>query len=105
MLGGNAAARVFQKFASEAAFEAHFAKHAAEWGAQGITKAEYLARAQALLTAKPGGNILSFTRAGGDILRYNTATNEFAVGSASGAIRTFFRPQDGMQYWVRQVGP
>jgi pyocin large subunit-like protein len=43
-------------------------------------------------------------RRGGDILRYNVRTNEFAVGAADGTIRRLFRPQDGIKYWLKQVG-
>ena len=83
--------------------ESHFAKHAAEWGAGNITKAAYLKRAQSLLNRAPGGEVLGHVRANGDILRYNTRTNEFVVGTAQGQIRTLFRPTDGLQYWLRQV--
>jgi pyocin large subunit-like protein len=31
--------------------------------------------------------------------------HEFAVGAADGTIRTLFRPQDGVAYWLKQVGP
>ncbi len=93
----------FKGFGSEALLEQHFAKHAAEWGVEGMTKAEYLGRAQALLNSKAGGDILGLARAGGDILRYNATTNEFAVGTAQGVIRTFFRPTEGFAYWLSQV--
>ena len=83
----------------------HFAKHAAEWGVGNITKSGYLKRAQSLLSKKPGGKILGHKRSNGDILRYNTKTNEFAVGSANGTIRTLFRPARGMEYWSKQVAP
>jgi RHS repeat-associated protein len=77
----------------------HFSKHAAEWGAGNITKAGYLKRAQSLLGKDVGGDILGAVRANGDVLRYNAATNEFAVGAANGTIRTLFRPSGGMSYW------
>lgn len=46
----------------------------------------------------------SHTRANGDILRYNTRTNEFAVGAQDGTIRTLFRPKDRLNYWNKEVG-
>ncbi len=82
----------------------HFEKHAAEWGAGNITKTSYLNRARNLLESAPGGDILGHTRPSGDILRYNVRTNEFAVGTADGTIRTMFRPAEGMNYWLKQVG-
>jgi RHS repeat-associated protein len=83
----------------------HFSKHAGEWGAGNITKDAYLKRAGDLLGREPGGQILGHTRTNGDILRYNTRTNEFAVGAQDGTIRTLFRPKDGLNYWNKQVGP
>ena len=83
----------------------HFNKHAGEWGAGNITKDSYLKRAIDLLGREPGGEILGHTRANGDILRYNTITNEFAIGAQDGTIRTLFKPKDGLNYWNKQVGP
>ena len=83
----------------------HFNKHAGEWGAGNLTKEAYLKRAQDILGREPGGEILGHTRANGDILRYNTRTNELAVGAQDGTIRTLFRPKDGLDYWNKQVGP
>ena len=40
---------------------------------------------------------------GAERIRYNVRTNEFAVGTAEGTIRTLFRPQEGMAYWLRQI--
>lgn len=37
--------------------------------------------------------------------RFNVVTNEFAVQTAEGTIRTFFRPTEGVAYWLKQVGP
>jgi len=88
---------------AEGQLEKHFGKHAAEWGAGNITKDAYLKRAGDLLGREPGGNILGAARANGDILRYNIRTNEFAVGTAEGTIRTLFRPTEGLKYWLRQV--
>jgi pyocin large subunit-like protein len=94
-----------EQFASQKLFDGHFAKHAAEWGAGNITKAGYLKRAQDLLGRAVGGDILGAVRANGDMLRYNVRTNEFAVGTADGFIRTLFRPEKGLEYWLNQVGP
>jgi RHS repeat-associated protein len=103
-LGGTAAVRYVAKGFAEGELEGHFVKHAGEWGAEGITKAGYLRRAQTLLGRNAGGDILGHVRSNGDVLRYNQRTNEFAVGTADGTIRTFFRPGDGIAYWRQQVG-
>ena len=79
----------------------HLAKHAAEWGAGNIAKTGYRKRAQSLLGKDVGGDILGAVPKKGDVLRYNSRTNEFAVGTADGTIRTLFRPKNGMDYWKR----
>jgi pyocin large subunit-like protein len=78
-------------------------KHANEFGS--ITRNAYLQRARTLLGSDVGGDISGVVRPNGDVLRYNSVTNEFAVGRADGTIRTYFRPIDGVAYWKRQVGP
>jgi hypothetical protein len=80
----------------------HFRKHAAEWAPPISSEAAYLRQASDLLSFPPGGSILQKVRPNGDILRYNTATNEFASMASDGTIRTFFRPTDGINYWNRQ---
>jgi len=83
--------------------ENHFSKHAAEWGAGNITQGGYLTRARQLLSSDLGRDIDGFTRANGDIVRYNIKTNEFAIGAADGTIRTLFRPTRGVQYYLEQL--
>ncbi|MBV9948536.1 MAG: Hint domain-containing protein [Myxococcales bacterium] len=84
--------------------QAHFDKHKGEWP-PGLTQQQYLDGARNLLSQFPGGNVLGFTRANGDVLRYDTATNEFAVMAKDGTIRTYFRPTNGINYWNSQVAP
>jgi RHS repeat-associated protein len=63
-----------------------------------------------LVTAPATGPIQQFLRANGDVLKYNAVTNEFVVSSANGVvwangvIRTFFKPTDGAQYWLTEIG-
>ncbi len=38
-----------------------------------------------------------------DRLLYNAATNEFAVVTSQGVLRTYFKPQEGIAYWMDQV--
>ena len=96
---------LFRGAASEATtfaagqLEAHFQKHAAEFGYE--SAAEYLRGAQALIRGGPG--VGTFSR-GTDTLFYRAATNEFGVLTNNGVIRTYFRPKQGMEYWLRQTG-
>lgn len=94
--GLGAAARDVRAFAPGKWFS-HFIKHGREFGY--TTSVQYLRGAQRLTGGGPG--ISTFTRANGDRLFYNAATNEFGVLSGGGVIRTYFRPTDGINYWNR----
>jgi pyocin large subunit-like protein len=84
-------------------FDNHFQKHVIKQKEFGnITKEEYLKKAQALVSQKGGGNILIKKNSEGDTLFFNRETNEFAVLSKDGYIRTFFKPQDGIAYFNKQ---
>jgi pyocin large subunit-like protein len=72
----------------------HFAKHGSRLGFK--TSIEYLRGAQALTRGGPG--VSKFQR-GTDTLFYKAATNEFAVLTNKGIIRTYFKPKDGIRYW------
>jgi hypothetical protein len=91
---------IFQNFASEELAK-HFGEHAADFGPR-ITPQQYLQKARNLLNSEPGGKILGKVRVDGDIIRFNKATGEFAVGAPDGTIRTFFKPTDGIRYYNRQ---
>ncbi|MBO2531856.1 MAG: hypothetical protein CW342_02990 [Thermoactinomycetaceae bacterium] len=81
----------------------HYVKHVIRQKEFGnISKEEYLRRAQELVTSEPGGDILVKRRSNGDRLFYNQRTNEFAVLTEDGIIRTFFKPRDGIDYFRRQ---
>jgi pyocin large subunit-like protein len=77
---------------------AHYQKHGYQFG--NISQEEYLAGAQALLSATPDNDVLEKKRSNGDILHYRASTGEFAVVAGDGRIRTYFRTD--YQYWLRQ---
>jgi len=85
-------------FRNEALLESHYNKHCSEFG--NITKEEYLEGANRLLNST-SDDILTKTRENGDIIFYNPNTNEFAIKSADGYIRTYFKPTDGIDYFNR----
>lgn len=78
--------------------EAHYQKHGYEFG--NVTQQQYLEGARALLNAAPGKDVLEKTRMNGDVLRYRVRTGEFAVMTAQGRIRTYFKTD--YNYWMRQ---
>lgn len=90
-------------FASEKLLRSHYIKHVVKQKEFGnITMDEYLEGARKLINSKPGGDILTKTRSNGDILFYNKSTNEFAVVTKDGVIRTYFKPKEGIKYFNKQ---
>lgn len=89
-------------FASERIYQRHINKHLAEYG--GISEEEYVRRARKLLQSKASDDILTLTRSDGSISKYRISTNEFAVGTKDGDIRTAFKPKEGIEYWRKELG-
>ncbi len=69
----------------------HFARHRSEFAAADAQEYERLA--DRFISAPVGPNLMECTRLRGDKVRYDITTEECAVVSASGAIRTYFRPR------------
>ncbi len=78
----------------------HYRKHGVEFGS--IDREEYLRRAQALRDAPAGGPILEERRADGVTTRFDRRTGAFIAFDPDKTIRTFFRPNAGEQYFLRQ---
>ena len=79
--------------------DSHYNKHKDEFG--NISKDKYLEGANDLINSS-GDDILTKVRNNGDELFYNTKTNEFAVKTKDGYLRTYFKPTDGLDYFNRQ---
>lgn len=97
----------FENFYNERKLIKHYERHVienGEWGA-GIpfTQEEYLQKARELINSSIGGDIEGFVSKNGKwTYRYNKATNEFAIGREEGAISTFYRPEEGITYWINE---
>lgn len=87
-------------FANRQKFLDHFAKHGNEFG--GISAAEYLRQAQTLRDRPAGKEILEVVRADGVITRFDKAGGAFLAFNADLTIRTYFKPNDGVNYFWRQ---
>lgn len=87
-------------FRSPEHFAEHFEKHGAEFG--GVTSDGYLLLAQALRDRPLGGDVLEKVRADGVVTRFDRASGAFLAFDRDFTIRTFFRPNDGEAYFVRQ---
>jgi len=79
----------------------HFEKHGAEFGR--ISPEQYLALAQALRDAPAGHDILFSERPGGGYAKYDRKSNSFGAYDRDGTIRSFFKPNDGERYFIRQA--
>ena len=87
-------------FRSRERLEEHYAKHGREFG--NISIEEYLALAQRLRDAAPGGDVLELRRPAG-CARFDRASGAFGAYDDDGTIRTFFKPRDGESYFRRQA--
>jgi pyocin large subunit-like protein len=89
-------------FRSSDRLDEHYAKHGAEF--RGLSKAQYLAAAQQLRDATPGGDILEIVRpSDGVVSRFDRGSGAFLAYDRDGTIRTFFKPNDGESYFRRQA--
>lgn len=93
----------------------HHAKHAHHFPVNNATEYEHSA-AHFLIKVK-GPTIVECRRKEGDIVRYDTATEEFGVLSSLGIIRTYFKPvpcraapppchghRDNLEYFKNECG-
>lgn len=87
------------KFKSTYELNRHYKKHKHEYG--NISKSKYLTKAQAL-AGTTGKHILTKKRKNGDILKYNTKTNDFLSMTKDDVIKTFFKPKRGKAYFKDQ---
>lgn len=87
-------------FASQQKYLDHFAKHGREFG--GISAEEYLRQAQTLRDRPAGKDVLEVVRADGVITRFDKESGAFLAFNSDLTIRTFFKPNDGVNYFWRQ---
>ncbi|WP_024772822.1 hypothetical protein [Aquimarina macrocephali] len=85
-------------------FAAKFAKHSGEWSQWGaISKNAFYNRAIKLADSPVGGSISGFTSRQGYGFKFNNKTGEFLTTHPNGTIQTFFRPKQGLNYYLKQV--
>lgn len=87
-------------FATRQKFLDHYDKHGAEFGS--ISREEYLGLAQRLRDRPAGGDVLEVTRADGVVTRFDRQSGAFLAFNSDRTIRTFFKPNDGENYFRRQ---
>ena len=87
-------------FSDQKKLDEHYQKHVVKQQEFGdITKEQYLKGAQEL----PLNSDYSGVRSNGDTLFYNSKTNEFAIVTPDKVIRTYFKPADGLEYYLREI--
>ncbi len=85
-------------FRNEDLLEEHYDKHGMEMGFD--TMEAYVDAANAVIQ---NPDVLTKTEAeDGDAVYYVEESNEFVIVSADGYIRTYFNPDDGIEYFNRQ---
>jgi hypothetical protein len=62
------------------------------------TTGTYEAMADAFLLGLKSSTALDYTRSRGDVVRFDPATDEFGVLSATGEVRTYFKPVPGVTH-------
>ncbi|MBG6131244.1 hypothetical protein IWQ47_002888 [Aquimarina sp. EL_43] len=81
-----------------------FGQHSGEWSQWGsISKEAFRNRAIKLADSPIGAHIRGFTSKQGYGFRFNTRTGEFLTTHPNGTIQTFFRPKQGLNYYLKQV--
>jgi len=81
-----------------------FGKHSDEWSQWGtISKQAFYNRAINLADNQIGRNIYGFTSKQGWMFQFNSKTGEFLTIHPKGYLETFFRPSQGMDYYLKQV--
>ena len=87
-------------FRTQKQFDGHYEKHGKEFG--DITQEEYLKKANDLIN-NDSDTILHKTEAeDGDYIFYDTVNNEILFLSTDGYIRTYFKPNRGIDYYNDQ---
>lgn len=90
------------KFKSDKLLDQHYEKHVIKQGEFGnLTKDQYLKQTQNLVQSN-GNGVLSKIRTNGDKIFNRISTNEFAIIDSSGNIRTYFKPNGGIDYFNKQ---
>jgi pyocin large subunit-like protein len=86
-------------FRSKQKFDQHFQKHGREFG--NITQAQYLAMAQDIRDAPLSKRVIETVQSNGAFSRFDRQTGGFIAFDRDLTLRTFFRPDDGENYFWR----
>lgn len=66
------------------------------------TKESYASHAVKLANTVDRENCVSFIDSKGSTYKYNKVTNEFAIITKKGYVVTYYKPEDGYDYYLSQ---
>lgn len=78
----------------------HWNKHGKEFS-EFLNAKQYVEASRNFLHNSPSGTLTKI-RSNGDILKYHPKSNTFGVMDINGTPKTMFKPQDGIEYWLKQ---
>jgi pyocin large subunit-like protein len=87
-------------FATRDKYLDHYRKHGSEFG--DISAEQYLLQAQTLRDRPAGKDVLEVARADGVVTRFDKSAGAFLAFNRDLTIRTYFKPNDGINYFWRQ---
>ena len=90
-----------EAFETQSKLVEHFHKHGAEFG--NVTVDQYLRLAQDERDKPAAPPVEEIRRADGVTTRFDSSTGGFLAFNGDHTIRTFFRPNDGRAYFIRQA--
>lgn len=88
-------------FVDKGRLREHFAEHGKEMGYK--NPKEYEEAASEFLSKPLGKNMEELTNSDGSRLRYDYKTNEYGVATKKDDTLTFYKPDDGAEYWEERV--
>jgi pyocin large subunit-like protein len=80
--------------------EDHFWNHNREFEPEFASPDAYESAAIEFLSRELGNTILECVRRNGDVIRFDTRSNEFAICDRDGYLKTYYKPDI---YWHRQA--
>ncbi len=88
------------EFSSDKKLKIHIKKHGHEYGS--ISPEEYVQKARELLAEPLSDDVLGFVTKSGFVFKGRISTNDFALGRQDMKISTFFKPDNGVNDYMRE---
>ena len=99
--GSNSFKKGFSSKNLDRHWEGGISDHSGQY--KGMTKQEYAKKALDLVQKPVGGNVKGYKTPQGEVVRYDTKSNDFVKGNPTTGIKTMFKPKDGIEYYNRRL--